>query len=412
MGCRGAKINRFALDLDVTIRNVKMQTPNNTRRSFLAVSALATLAPATGTWQAALPWTDDQDDDQAARTISWQANLYHGWPTLTRRSNGELWVAWSGGREGHVCPFGQVVSMISRDDGRTWSWPRVLLDSALDDRDAGVCETQKGTLLVTTFTSLAYEPLLERAERDGSWPQEKIQRWGAARDQLSLDERRAELGQWLIRSEDAGKSWSQRIRTPVNSPHGPVPIGNDRLLYAGKELWTPEGRIGVCESTDDGRTWKWFADIPTRPGDNPKSDYHELHLVEAEPDRLIVQIRMEGKQNENETLQSESTDGGATWSEPHSIGVWGLPSHLLSLRDGRLLMSYGYRRAPFGIQARVSGDLGRTWGEPISVYTEGHSGDLGYPSTVELGDGRLLTVWYEALPNQPAVLRSRQWHLD
>jgi hypothetical protein len=37
---------------------------------------------------------------------------------------------------------------------------------------------------------------------------------------------------------------------------------------------------------------------------------------------------------------------------------------------------------------------------------------LGYPSTVELGDGRLLTVWYEALPNQPAVLRSRQWHLD
>ena len=34
------------------------------------------------------------------------------------------------------------------------------------------------------------------------------------------------------------------------------------------------------------------------------------------------------------------------------MGVWGLPSHLLRLRDGRLLMTYGYRRAPFGNQAR------------------------------------------------------------
>jgi hypothetical protein len=43
---------------------------------------------------------------------------------------------------------------------------------------------------------------------------------------------------------------------------------------------------------------------------------------------------------------------------------------------------------------------------------DGASGDLGYPSTVELGDGSLLTVWYEALRGSPhAVLRQARWRL-
>ena len=41
----------------------------------------------------------------------------------------------------HVCPFGRVEWMRSRDGGRTWSWPEVLLDSPIDDRDSGVIET-------------------------------------------------------------------------------------------------------------------------------------------------------------------------------------------------------------------------------------------------------------------------------
>jgi hypothetical protein len=97
---------------------------------------------------------------------------------------------------------------------------------------------------------------------------------------------------------------------------------------------------------------------------------------------------------------------------PHAIGVWGLPSHLLRLRDDRLLMSYGHRRPPFGNQARISSDHGRTWSEPLIVSGDGAGGDLGYPSTVELGDGRLLTVWYERLKDTPrAVIRQAIWRL-
>lgn len=345
-------------------------------------------------------------------TIS-QLNAYHGWPTVARRKSGELLLVYSGGREAHVCPFGRVELMRSRDDGATWSYPQVILDSPIDDRDAGVLETERGTILVTTFTSLAYEPILKRAEEavgtEKAWPAERLRRWQAAHERLDAEGRDAALDVWITRSVDNGITWSQRQRCLVDSPHGPIQLRDGRLLYAGKELWKGQGRVGVCQSADDGVTWEWLAEIPARQGDNP-AQYHELHAVETADGRLIVQIRNHNRQNAGETLQCESEDGGKTWSEPRAIGVWGLPSHLLRLRDGRILMTYGYRRAPFGCQARISEDGGRSWSGPILIYGDGAGGDLGYPSTVELGDGTLLTVWYE-LPagSSLAVLRQARW---
>ena len=185
------------------------------------------------------------------------------------------------------------------------------------------------------------------------------------------------------------------------------------MLYLGKELWTEVKRIGACESTDDGLTWQWLAEIPTRSGDHATNEYHELHAVEANDGTIVAHIRNHAKNNAGETLQTESTDGGKTWSMPHAIGVWGLPSHLLKLRDGALLMSYGHRRGPFGNQARVSRNHGRSWSAPVTISADGAGGDLGYPSTVELADGSLLTVWYEKLSeNKLAVLRQAHWTLE
>ena len=142
--------------------------------------------------------------------ISHTPQLYCGWPTLTRRANGQLIVVWSGGREDHVCPFGRVDMMRSNDDGKTWTWPRTLLDSAIDDRDAGVLETAKGSLLVTTFTSLAYESyrlneaLAKKPGESGAWPEDRLARWLAAHHRLDDSQRKQDLGQWMIRSTDGG----------------------------------------------------------------------------------------------------------------------------------------------------------------------------------------------------------------
>ena len=352
------------------------------------------------------------------KTITPPEEPYAGWPTVARRANGELWVSWSGGRDGHVCPMGQVRVISSRDDGVTWNYPRVLLDSPIDDRDSGVMETAKGTLLVTTFTSLAYEEHLAKSLiylPDGkgssmkSMVPERIARWKAAQDRLTAEQRKAELGEWVLRSTDGGLNFSARIPTVVNSPHGPLQLKDGRILYVGKQLWSKEHRIGAAESRDDGLTWTWLSEIPGRPGDDVASKYHELHAVETDDGRIVAQIRHEGKVDTNWTLQTESADGGKTWTIPRAI-TFGIPSQLMKLRDGRLLMTYGHRRKPFGNQARVSADHGRTWSEPMIVSGDGAAGDLGYPSTVELADGTLLTVWYENMKDLgKAVLRQAKW---
>ena len=342
--------------------------------------------------------------------VSLRPNHYHGWPTLARRRNGQLLLVCSGGRESHVCPFGQVELMRSDDDGKTWTFPRVLLDLAIDDRDVGILETAKDTLLATTFSSLAYEYQFNNGNIN-KWDAARQARWRGAHNRISAAERKAQLGTWMLRSTDGGVTWSTPYDSIVNSPHGPIQLADGRQLYAGKDLWKSGQWIGVCESTDDGRSWKKLAQIPTRAGDDP-GEYHELHAVEATNGTIVVQIRNNNPANRSETLQTESPDGGKTWSVPHSIGVWGLPSHLLRLRDGRLLMSYGYRRKPFGNQARISTDHGKTWGEPVTISGDGANGDLGYPSTVELQDGTLLTAWYEQMSSRPrAVLRLAKWSL-
>ena len=279
------------------------------------------------------------------------------------------------------------------------------MDGPIDDRDAGVLETARGTLLVTTSTSLAYVDLMQKLD-----PQH-LERWQAAHQRVSPSQRQAATGVWMLRSTDHGVTGAGRYDSVVNSPHGPIQLSDGRLLYAGKDLWRG-GKVGVCESSDDGLSWQWLAEIPERAGDSHQ-EYHELHSAETADGRIVVHIRNHNRNHLKETLQTESSDGGKTWSLPRAIGVWGLPSHLLRLSDDRLLMSYGHRRKPFGIQARVSADHGQIWSNPILISGDGVSHDLGYPSTVELDEGSLLTVWYERMADsQLAVLRQARWSLS
>src|SRR5688572_3378103 len=94
-----------------------------TRRRF----AVAALAPAVLRRATAAPAARVEE----IRTISLRAENYHGWPTLARRKNGELLVTCSGGREAHVCPFGRVELIRSTDGGEHWSWPQVVMDTAI-----------------------------------------------------------------------------------------------------------------------------------------------------------------------------------------------------------------------------------------------------------------------------------------
>ena len=373
-----------------------------TRRNLLSRAAIAATTVHCGAQLRAA----GQSRVESISVISSQPEFYHGWPTVGIDKQDNLLAVYSGGRETHVCPFGRVELIRSSDGGRTWSWPEVLMDTAIDDRDAGICITPTGTILVTTFTSLAFETSLARAK---DWPADRVARWQAVNRRTTERQRQYLLDTWMLRSTDGGMTWSAPFRVPLNSPHGPTALSDGLLLYAGKKLWSEGTKVGVAESKDDGHTWTWLSDIPARPGDRV-SEYHELHAAEAKDGTIIVHIRNHNPRNKGETLQCKSRDGGRTWTSPHEIGVWGLPSHLLRLHDGRLLMSYGYRREPFGNLSRFSSDSGKTWSEPVILSDDGPGVDLGYPSTVELANGRFVTVWYESMKGMPhAVLRQAVW---
>lgn len=341
------------------------------------------------------------------KAISQQPHFYHGWPTLARRANGDLVVVYSGGRDYHVCPFGRQEMITSRDNGETWTMPRVLADSAIDDRDSGVVETSKGTLIATMFNSFAYQIHMNAPERllnetFGKETPAMLKRWQTMDDSTTQKQKEAETGYWMQRSKDGGVNWSPRYRVPGYSPHGPVNLLDGRLFYA-----TSNGKKAMAYvSEDDGLKWKDLSEMPVRAG--------ELHAVQASDGTIIVQVRDKivlGSKREQNTSQILSTDGGKTWSEKVKVAD-GYPSHLVRLKDGGLLMTYGRRVEPFGIRGKISADHGRSWSSEFILSDDAANWDLGYPSSVELADGTLLTVWYEApKDSHKAVLKQARWTL-
>ncbi|MBR3219604.1 MAG: exo-alpha-sialidase, partial [Thermoguttaceae bacterium] len=264
------------------------------------------------------------------KAVTETPDLYYGWPTVGVTQDDELLVAVSGGRETHVCPFGRVDLFRSCDKGETWTWPQTISDGPIDDRDAGILVTDKGTILVTTFTSLAYsdeilsKEIERRAKGEKQMSDQRYDHWMRVHNRVSEPERIRELGSFIFRSTDDGVNWEARRRVPVNSNHGPFQMKSGRLIYPGVEMWTerraeffaaekaaagkqsPSGNhVSVWYSDDDGQSWEFLSAIPTREGDDPNR-YHELHGVEASDGTLIVQIRNHNARDDCHTLQCES----------------------------------------------------------------------------------------------------------
>lgn len=100
-----------------------------------------------------------------------------------------------------------------------------------------------------------------------------------------------------------------------------------------------------------------------------------------------------------------SDDSGTTWSLRGKVadvaGDNGNPPGLARLPDGRLCVTYGVRVEPYGIVTRLSGDGGRSWGDPIALRSDGRNWDLGYTRTVCRTDGKLVTIYYFTTAERP-----------
>jgi Neuraminidase (sialidase) len=334
------------------------------------------------------------------KVIAKEPGRYIGWPTVCRRRNGELLVVFSGDRDEHVCPWGKVQLVRSGDDGKTWTDPVSICNYPLDDRDAGIIETEKGTLVVNWFTSLAFESYAKRGAKTGN---AVYQQWLRHAEKLTPKIRNQWLGFWTRRSEDGGKTWLEPVRHLGTTPHGPIELKDGRLLMVGRRGGENGIEMVVEQSTDDARSWQELAVIKQDPEDDP-TQYYEPHLVEAADGTLVAMFRFHyhpGKKQKRDLngcflRQAESHDGGKTWTTAHPTPLLGYPPHLIRLKDDRLLCVWGRRVPPYGEYACLSNDNGKTWDVDNQVrLAAAMNGDLGYPASTELPDGRILTVYYQ-----------------
>ncbi len=334
---------------------------------------------------------------------------YHGWPTIANVGGDKLMAVCSGGRQRHVCPYGRVYLYTSSDGGRNWSKPQIITDGPLDDRDAGIVTAPDGSLLVNYFTSIHFADTY----REREVPPE----WGKVEKSITLETLKKEHGFFLKRSTDGGKTWSEKILVPVNNVHGPTVLKDGSLFWVGRELshtYVQSCRLGnrviAVRSTDNGLTWETVSEIRPPAGQDVRN-YYEIHTVQAENGTIITQIRNHCGCDDVDTWQALSFDNGHTWTVPRRV-CYGFPTHLLNLSDGRILMCYGYRRKPYGNRCRVSEDNGISWSEDLVLSEDGFSWDIGYPSTAQLNDGTLVTLWYQFRDSTGlASLRCMGWRM-
>lgn len=338
---------------------------------------------------------------------------YFGWPTVARLKDGRLAAGVSGFRLWHVCPFGKSVVTFSEDEGETWSPATVVFDTLLDDRDTGLCPFGESGLAVTCFNNGAASLHKYAANFDCSPAlKEYIEAYLKVLDAQPDPEKYA--GSLLRLSYDNGRSFGPIRIVPVTSPHGPVELPDGALLYVGNPHAYRGGVHGhsayvlQCWRIEPEGGQTLLGEIPAPPDGHTAEEPHAVLLPDG---KILVHIRIEhGGVSSNgdffTVYQSESEDGGHTFSVPHPIGVdelGGSPPHLL-YRDGLLISTYARRAEPHQLRAAFSRDGGKTWDcdNVITPLPDPHA-DLGYASTVSLKDGGFLTVYYGGDPSLPNI---------
>ena len=226
---------------------------------------------------------------------------------------------------------------------------------------------------------------------------------------------------YLKHSHNGGSAWNYRewnvpgYATIIGFPRA-VEIADGTILVPvrGRRRWGDEFvQEFVWRSTGLRDS---FALLPLPMG--PSGD--EAAFLGIEGTHAISLSR-----SERYFVQRWSTDSGRTWSQPlaTNIDCPRSPPHLLRLRDGRILCTYGYRRPPMGVRAVFSHDGGQTWDVENTVVLRDDGGypsqldpnperarsDNGYPMSTQLSDGSILSVYYITTSDQITHVAATRW---
>lgn len=334
---------------------------------------------------------------------------YFAWPTVSLLQNGKIAVCASGFRLEHICPFGKAVISYSSDGGETYTYPAPVIDTPLDDRDAGICPFGEKSVILTSFNNSA--DMQRQHNKDNEYVQRYI-------DTITKEDEEKYLGSTFRISHDCGVTFGKIHKSPITSPHGPTELKDGTVLWAGTRFEDVFCGIEVRRlDTESGETEL----IGKITASDKNYVLNEPHMIELPDGRLICHMRCEnaelfdgGEEKLFTVFQSVSDDGGKTWSEPEMLldETGGAPPHLILLSSGLVVSTYGRRKQPYGIMAMISSDGGVTWKKDFRLYKNTASDDIGYPSTIELEDGILLTAFYATDEDgKLCEIRQQKWKI-
>jgi hypothetical protein len=304
------------------------------------------------------------------------------------------------GGDGIVGLWGHLQCAISRDGGESWTPPRTIVQMDHDTDHMALGQTPDAALVLCFIQPHAYQ--------NGLWDTAQVHHGPV----------------YTVRSTDGGQTWTPPVTVDTSTlpvpdgfnPHGKMAYLPDGTLLMSGYFVYREGQAQasyqqhslpfgtyVLRSRDGGLTWG--------DGSLLADGFVEPSLYVLPAGRLIGLVAqfMPGRN----LWQTESDDGGYTWSAPRPITGYHeySGSSLLLLHDGRLLLAYGHRSFPGGVRAMVSRDEGRTWNqeEKIMLSAESVYQFCGGGSSVQLTDGKILTAYFQHQGTGPFLHPRTYW---
>jgi predicted neuraminidase len=284
--------------------------------------------------------------------------------SIAEAPNGDLLVTWYGGS--YESSDDEALYIARRKKGsRVWDAPQLLFrDPAHPVGNAVIFVDPAKKVWIIWGRMEATQPLLAHTGWDGARLMYRT-------------------------SSDSGKTWTKDELFPMDT-FGWLPR-NLPITLAGGELLVPlsDERDNIDKSffvktKDNGKTWVRSAIIPNR------NSAGEQPTAAPRPDgSLLAFVRLRPT-----LLQTESTDGGLTWTPAHETDLKCPDSaiSLRALRNGHLLLVHNdsdRARTPLSITRSTDG--GTTWSAHLAF--ESNPGEYSYPSVLQTDDGLIHVVY-------------------
>lgn len=200
---------------------------------------------------------------------------------------------------------------------------------------------------------------------------------------------------WHSSSADGGKSWEISRGLEVEGidgpciPHGAIICENEAKLWATVYRSYGKGEPSytwLIKSNDAGRSWIKHSRIG-------HGDTNEAFAIMRNSEKIAA-VRTH---IDHHTRLFTCASSHSEWEDRGPLTLpMQHPGHLLSLGEKNLLLTYGIRnKGLMAIGGRFSPDFGESWHAPFVLHQFPVSTtDCGYPSTIALEKDQLLTGYY------------------